>query len=313
MKLFSDAQVALQASRLHIASVSHAGIAEILSLAQALERSYGIPFVKMDQGSPGLPPNHVGVQAEIRALDSGVVSTYPPSEGLPELKKAGSRFLKAFLDVDIDAEVCVPTVGSVEGSFIASALCIQRNPSKNKILFIDPGFPIQKAQLSILGIAWKSFDFYSFRGEKLKYKLEEMLASEDVGAILYANPSNPAWLCLSNDELRLIAQVAEAHDVVVIEDLAYLGMDSREQYGHPFREPFIPSVARYTEKFILLLSSSKIFSYAGQRMAMMCVGKQLFFTPYPALADRYKNSGLFGATLTGFFPTCLFCHVGGFL
>lgn len=305
MKLFSESQVALQASRLHIASVSHAGIAEILSLAQALEQSYSIPFVKMDQGSPGLPPNHIGIQEEIRVLESGVVSLYPPSEGIPELKEAGSRFLKAFLNVDIDAEDCVPTVGSVEGSFIASALCTQRTPSKNKILFIDPGFPIQKAQLAILGIGWKSFDIYSYRGEKLRKKLEEMLASEDVGALLYANPSNPAWLCLSDQELRLIAEVTEAHDVVVIEDLAYLGMDSRERYGHPFQEPYIPSISRYTDKYILLLSSSKIFSYAGQRMAMLCVGKQLFRTVYPALANRYHNSGLFGATLTGCFVELL--------
>lgn len=297
MRLFSDSQVALQAGHLNIASVVNAGIAEVQSLAQSLEDEYGIPFVKMDQGSPGLPPNRVGVQAEIKALQSGVVSAYPPSEGIEVLKKAGSRFVKAFLNIEADPKTCIPTAGSVEGSFIASLICTQMISGRDKILFLDPGFPIQKAQLAITGAQWKSFDISCYRGEKLGDRLEEALSEGDVSAILYANPSNPAWLCFTDRELRTIAEVSTRYGAVIIEDLAYFGMDSRAQYGHPYREPFIPTVARYTERYILLLSSSKIFSYAGQRMAMMCVGDELFDAYYPALATRYHNSGVFGKTL----------------
>lgn len=297
MRLFSDSQVALQAKRLNIASVAHAGIAEILSLAQSLEHEYGIPFVKMDQGSPGLPPNWVGIQAEIKALESGVVSIYPPSEGIDVLKKAGSRFLKAFLNVEVDPRFCIPTAGSVEGSFIASTICTQMKPGKDTILFLDPGFPIQKAQLAITGARWRSFDIYRFRGNALRDKLEAILSEGNVAALLYANPSNPAWLCFSERELQIIAEVAAAYDVVVIEDLAYFGMDSRVQYGTPNQEPYIPTIASYSGNYILLLSSSKIFSYAGQRMALLCVGEPLFETVFPALTERYHNSGVFGATL----------------
>ena len=301
MKLISESQVEEQAKRLNIASVAHAGIAEILSLAQALEKELGIPFVHMDQGSPGLPPNQVGVRAEVEALRSGVVSVYPPSEGIQRLKEAGSRFVKAFMDVDVEPRACIPTAGSVEGSFLTSALCTQMRPGRDTVLFLDPGFPIQKAQLAITGARWESFDIYDYRGEKLRDKLESSLSGGNVAAILYANPSNPAWLCLSDGELKTIAEVATSHDVVVIEDLAYFGMDSREQYGHPFQEPYIPSVARYTQQYILLISSSKIFSYAGQRMAMMCVGTELFDAHFPALAARYHNTGVFGATLVSNF------------
>ena len=46
-----------------------------------------------------------------------------------------------------------------------------------------------------------------------------------------------------------------------------------------------------------MLSSSKIFSYAGQRMALVCISDALFDRHYPALAERYHDSGVFGPTL----------------
>ena len=46
-----------------------------------------------------------------------------------------------------------------------------------------------------------------------------------------------------------------------------------------------------------MLSSSKIFSYAGQRMAMLCISDRLFDRHFPALAERYKDAGVFGQTL----------------
>lgn len=299
MKLFSDKLVAEACSACNVSDLSHATIGEILLAAQYLENKTGIPFVRMDQGSPGLPVNRYGVDAEKKALDSGICSQYPAAEGLKGLKEAASRFVKAFIDVDIDPRGCVPTTGSVEGTFAAFIACTQRIPGKDKVLFIDPGFPIQKSQLRILGIEWRNFDIYSWRGaEKLRSRLEEELASGDIAAIIYSNPDNPAWICLEEEELEVIGELATRYDAVVLEDLAYFCMDYRKELGRPFEPPYLPTVARYTDNYILLLSASKIFSYAGQRIAMMCISDGLFNRRYPALAERYRDSGVFGVTLT---------------
>lgn len=299
MKLFSDRLVAEACSACNVSDLSHATIGEILLAAQYLENKTGIPFVRMDQGSPGLPVNRYGVEAEKKALDSGICSQYPAAEGFRGLKEAASRFVKAFIDVDIDPRGCVPTTGSVEGTFAAFIACTQRIPGKNKVLFIDPGFPIQKSQLRILGIEWRNFDIYSWRGaEKLRSRLEEELASGDIAAIIYSNPDNPAWICLEEEELEVIGELATRYDAVVLEDLAYFCMDYRKELGRPFEPPYLPTVARYTDNYILLLSASKIFSYAGQRIAMMCISDGLFNRRYPALAERYCDSGVFGVTLT---------------
>ena len=297
MKIFSDELIAQAVEDLHIADLSRATIGEVLLIAQYLENKTGIPFIRMDQGSPGLPVNQYGVEAEKAALDRGVGSQYPAAAGVPELKNEASRFVKAFLDVDVTPRSCVPTVGSVAGSFGSFIACTQRIPGKDKVLFIDPGFPIQKSQLRVIGAQWKEFDIYSYRGEKLRVKLEEMLSEGDIAAIIYSNPNNPAWICLEEEELAIIGELATRHDVVVLEDLAYFCMDYRTDLSHPFQSPYAPTVAKYTDNYILMLSSSKIFSYAGQRMAMICISDALYDRHFPALAERFNDAGVFGQTL----------------
>ena len=298
MKIFSEELVAQAVNELNIADLSRATIGEVLLVAQWLENKTGIPFIRMDQGTPGLPVNKYGVEAEKAALDRGVGSQYPAAAGIPELKNEASRFVKAFLNVDVTPRSCIPTVGSVAGSYGSFIACTQRTPGKDKILFIDPGFPIQKSQLRVIGATWKEFDIYNYRGEALRGKLEEMLSEGDIAAIVYSNPNNPAWICLEDNELAVIGELATKYDAIVIEDLAYFCMDFRQDMGHPFEPPYPPTVARYTDNYILMLSSSKIFSYAGQRMALACISDKLFERHFPALAERYKDSGIFGQTLT---------------
>ena len=297
MKIFSEELVEKAAKECKVADLSRATIGEVLLVAQYLEKETGIPFIRMDQGSPGLPVNQAGVEAEKAALDRGVGSQYPAAAGVPELKHEASRFVKAFLNVDVSPRSCVPTVGSVAGSYGSFIACTQRIPGKNKVLFIDPGFPIQKSQLRIIGAEWEEFDIYHHRGKALREKLESFLGKGDIAAIVYSNPNNPAWICLEEEELAIIGELATKYDVIVMEDLAYFCMDFRRDMGHPFEAPYPPTVAKYTDNYILMLSSSKIFSYAGQRMALTCISDKLFDRHFPALAERYKDAGVFGQTL----------------
>ncbi|MDD6150839.1 MAG: pyridoxal phosphate-dependent aminotransferase [Bacteroidales bacterium] len=299
MRIFDEELISQACRAQNVADLSVATIGEVLLVAQWLEERTGIPFIRMDQGSPGLPMNRYGIEAEKKALDSGIGSQYPAAAGIPPLKEAAARFVKAFIDIDISPEGCIPTTGSVAASFAAFIACTQRIPGKDKVLFIDPGFPIQKSQLRVLGISWREFDIYPYRGAgALRSKLEEELSRGDIAAVIYSNPNNPSWICLEEEELRVIGELATLYDVVVMEDLAYFCMDYRRPLGRPFEPPFVPTVARYTDNWIIMLSASKIFSYAGQRIALCCVSDKLFVRRFPALAQRYHDEGLFGVTLT---------------
>lgn len=296
-QVFSEELVAQVVDELKVANLEQATIGEVLLVASRLEELTGIPFIRMDQGSPGLPANRIGIEAEKAALDRGVGSQYPAAAGVAELKAAASRFVKAFVDIDISPAACVPTTGSVASSFGAFIACTQRIPGKDKVLFIDPGFPIQKSQLRIIGVKWEWFDIYHYRGEALRAKMEEYLSKGDIAAIVYSNPNNPAWICLEDSELKIIGELATRYDAVVMEDMAYFCMDFRRDMGKPYEPPYPPTVAKYTDNYVLMLSSSKIFSYAGQRMAVICISDKLFNTYYPVLAERYGDSGIFGQTL----------------
>jgi aspartate/methionine/tyrosine aminotransferase len=124
--------------------------------------------------------------------------------------------------------------------------------------------------------------------------------SGKISSILYSNPNNPTWICLTEEELQIIGELANKYDVIVIEDLAYFGMDFRKDYSKPGQPPFQPTVARYTKDYILLVSCSKIFSYAGQRVGMMAVSDHLFEREYPDLlryytSEKFGHSVIFGA------------------
>ena len=272
---------------MRITNVGDATIRQTVAIAEELERRTGEKFIHLEMGSPGLPANHIGIDAQKAALDKGVASAYPNISGITPLKEQASRFIKAFLNVDVNPEGCVPTVGSMMGTFASFITCTHLSPEKDTILFIDPGFSVQPLQAKVLGYKRESFDVYDCRGTRLRDKLEGILSRGHIAAIIYSNPNNPSWVCLTEEELSYIGALATKYDTIVIEDLAYLGMDFRKDLGHPFQPPYVATVARYTENYILMLSASKIFSYAGERIATVAISNTLYNRVYPALSTEF--------------------------
>lgn len=271
-----------------IQDFAKATIREVKGVAAHAEKESGVEFIKMEMGIPGLPAAQVGVDAQIKSLQDGIAHSYPDIQGLPALKEAASEFVMAFIGVDINPEGCVPVCGSMQGTFASFLTCSQADKKKDTVLFIDPGFPVQKMQLQVQGTKYETFDVYNFRGEKLGPKLESYLAHGNICAIVYSNPNNPSWICMTDDELRTIGSLATKYDCIIMEDLAYFAMDFRRDI-RPFQKPYQPSVANYTDNYILLISGSKAFSYAGERIGVTCISDKLFHRHYHDLAERYEG------------------------
>ena len=277
--------------------ITQLSIREVGKLVAQIEEVSGEEFIHMEMGVPGLPASSIGVAAEKVALDLGLANSYPNIEGIQSVKNEIARFAKLFINLDVSPLNCVPTSGGMQGSFAALLAAGRTNPQKPYTLFIDPGFPVNKSQLHLLGLPFKSFDILNFRGEKLRQKLESYLVENNVCTITYSSPNNPSWISLSEEELQIIGELATKYDAIVVEDLAYFGMDFRKDYGKPGVEPYQPTVARYTENYILLLSASKIFSYAGQRIGMMITSEKLRTRKYPNLKN-YFTSDVLGHFIT---------------
>ncbi len=270
-----------------IKDLGKATIREIVAIVNNIIAETGDRYIRMEMGVPGLKPPEIATQAEIAALKKGVARDYPMLDGITELKEECSKFIKNFMDIDIKPEGCIATTGSMQAAYATFLVAGKCYKNKDTALFIDPGFPVQKQQFHVLGQKFESFDVYNYRGDKLKNKIESYLKKGNINSIIYSNPNNPTWVCLNEEELKIIGDLANKYDVLIIEDLAYFGMDFRQDISKPGEPPYQPTVAKYTDNYVLLISSSKVFSYAGQRMAVLCISNKLYNRKFPELKQQF--------------------------
>jgi aspartate/methionine/tyrosine aminotransferase len=148
-------------------------IRESNRLVSLIEQDLGVRFVRMEFGIPNLPYDPVGVLTAQEVERAQKVSNrYPPFDGVPELKQEAALFVKNFLDIDVPPECCVPTVGSMQGGFIAQAIAGNRLPGRQTILFLGPSFPVSMRQTRFLGLTVDSVELGDFRGAALVAEVE---------------------------------------------------------------------------------------------------------------------------------------------
>jgi aspartate/methionine/tyrosine aminotransferase len=284
----------------HHFSLRSASIREMNKLVNGIEQELDLRFIRMEFGIPGLAVDPVALDAESDALRvKNVGHVYAPFEGVPALKEEAARFAKLFMDVDVPPSCCVPTVGAMEGCFAALALAAEFKKGRRKVICLDPGFPVNKLQIRFLGLERESIDFYDHRGDKLIQAVEERVKQGDVCAILWSSPNNPSWIVLKQEELRGLGRICNEYDVLAIEDLAYFGMDVRQDYTKPGEPPYQPTILSHTENGICIVSSSKMFSYAGQRIALTILSPELMAKESPDLVERLGTPNVGHALIHG--------------
>lgn len=280
--------------------VRTASIREMNAVVDAIEHELDMRFIRMEFGVPGLPVSPIAIAAETEALKERQVGhVYAPFIGIPDLKAEGARFLKLFVDLDVPPECCVPTVGAMQGCFAAIALASQLRSGGGTVLCLEPGFPVNKLQLRFLGARSASIDFYDHRGDRLIDAVAERAKQGDLCAILWSSPNNPSWVVLKESELAGLGRICDEYGLIAIEDLAYFGMDTRQDYYVAGEPPYQPTVMRYTDRAITIISSSKMFSYAGQRIALTFLSPGLMATQAPALIERFGSANVGHAFVHG--------------
>jgi aspartate/methionine/tyrosine aminotransferase len=283
-------------------------IRETNRLVNLVEEKLDVKYIRMEFGIPNLPCDPVACRTAHRADDEHNASwQYAPFDGIPELKNEAARFVKKFLNLDVPPRCCVPTVGAMHGGFVAQAVAGHRLPGKQTILYLEPSFPVSKQQTRFHGLATDSVELYDFRGEALIREVERKMAGGKIGGLLYSSPNNPSWVVLKPDELRGLGELCTRYDVLAIEDLAYFCMDFRCDYGTPGKPPFQPTIARYTDHYFVLISSSKIFSFAGARIGITVISPALMQMTAPALRERFGTQNVGHAFVHG----GLYCSTAG--
>jgi N-succinyldiaminopimelate aminotransferase len=213
--------------------------------------------INLGQGFPDEDGPRAIRDAAAKALIDGP-NQYPPTRGVPELRRAIAAHAKRFYDLDFDPDrEVVVTSGGTE-ALTASTIAFA-SPG-GEVVIIEPAYDSYKPMAEAAGAVVKSV--------KLQppdwHLTEEALAAvvtPKTSAILVNSPHNPIGRVFDIGELDALARVVARSNAVVICDEVYehLVFDGRRF------EPLIkrPGMA---ERALRVGSAGKMFSLTGWKI-----------------------------------------------
>ena len=224
--------------------------------------------INLGQGFPDTDGPIEISELAIQAIRNGQ-NQYPPGLGIPELRKAISAHQKRFynLDFDFDTEVLV-TAGATEG--IAASLLALCKPGDEVITF-EPYYDSYAASIALSGATRR---VVTLRTPNYQFDPEELRNSVNANtkAILVNSPHNPTGKVFSKEELLLISELCQEHDLIAICD---------EVYEHLVFEgvhtPLI-SLPGMRDRTIQISSPGKTFSFTGWKIGWVCAQPALLNT-----------------------------------
>lgn len=251
-------------------------IEEFWQAVDHFEKAIGIRYVRMDFGVPGISAPEICLASHRTALHSSSISrSYPPFSGTTALREEVAEFVSKRISFKIRSNDVYVTCGGTQALFVAQAIAAKMMQNAKSVVFLAPVYPPMASQARFLGMEPLLIEIDGKRGNELISEIEIAFRRGDVAAICWASPNNPSWTVLEHEELREIAALCDRHQVIAIEDMTYLGMID---LLNPVMSKGMPSIACYTNKYFLVFSSSKMLSYAGERVG--------FLLGAPALLDQ---------------------------
>ena len=220
----------------------------------------------------------------VRHFDLPVLA-YAPSPGIPELIDAIQKYYDK-LDMHFDKSEILVTNGGSEALQIVLQCILDDG---DEILIPEPFYPNYNTMVCTCGasihpIPTSPEEGYHYADRK---KVEAEI-NEHTRAIMCTNPGNPTGSVLTPDEMRMMVDVAKAHDLFIIGDEAY-----REfvYAGKPLQS--LGEFADAAENVVVIDSVSKRFSACGARVGcLISRNKELL-----AQAMKYCQARLSVATL----------------
>jgi aminotransferase len=240
-----------------VADLPPSGIRKFFDL---VEQTKGV--ISLGVGEPDFPTPWTISTACIAALEAGRTN-YTSNLGLLALRRAISHHLTRLYDVTYDpaGEILV-TVGVSE----ALDLCCRTilNPGDEVIVvepcFVSYGPAVTLAHGVAVPVATCVEDQFVPRPEAIAAAI-----TGRTRAILISTPSNPTGAVFPRATLAAIAELAEAHDLLVISDEIY----DRLSYGEEGHTCFA-SLPGAAERTILLNGFSKAYAMTGWRVGYAC-------------------------------------------
>ena len=225
-------------------------------LAVAAEKR-GKKIYHLNIGQPDLATPPAYFEA-VRKFDSRTLA-YDASPGNPGLIEAIRRYYKR-LNVDLDPGDILITTGGSEALLLT---CLSILDPYTEVIIPEPYYPNYTTFVHAAGGVIRALPTNPWEGYRYaKRERIESLITKNTRAILITNPGNPTGVVLDENEMRMIADIAKAHDLYLICDEVYREFCYNEKFG-------VPTMARFPdirENLVIVDSVSKRFSACGARV-----------------------------------------------
>ena len=228
---------------------------EAAARARALEAT-GRHVIHLEIGEPDFDTPANIREAAKRALDDGFTH-YPPAPGLPALRKAIADDFARRRGTRYAPEQVVVAPGAKPIMFYAILALAQEG---DEVIYPDPGFPIYESMTRFVGATAVPIPIRQENQFRLDPDELESLVSPRTKLLIFNSPANPTGGVLTRGDLERIAEIALAHDLIVLDDEIY----GRIVYdGEHISITTIPGMA---ERTIVLDGFSKTYAMTGWRM-----------------------------------------------
>ncbi len=221
--------------------------------------------INLGQGFPDTDGPEVVKQAAVDAIDAGH-NQYPPGIGIPELRTAIGAHQQRFygLTYDADTEILV-TAGATEA--IAAALLALCGPGDEVVTF-EPYYDSYAACIAMSGATRR---VVTLRAPDYAFDPDELRAAmtSRTKLILLNSPHNPTGKVFTVEELGLVAELAQEHDLLVVTDEVY---EHLVYEGEHVPMATLPGMRNRT---VTIGSGGKTFSFTGWKVGWACAPPEL--------------------------------------
>jgi len=255
---------------------------DVLARARELE-AQGHEVVHMEIGEPDFnTPEHIKKAGE--AAIAADQSHYTPSAGIPDLRDAIAEYASHFRGIEPYERANV-VVGPGAKPIIWNLLSALLDPG-DEMVYADPAYPAYESCASYLGA--KPVPVPLLESKNFRLDLDELAAkvTSRTKALVINSPHNPTGGVLTIDDLKVIADLAEKHDLIVISDEIY----SRNIYDAEFVS--IATLPGMRERTVIIDGFSKAYAMTGWRLGYAIMPPDL------ARSVTLFNNNTFSCTAT---------------
>ena len=232
-----------------------------LSARIAAMRAAGADVIRMDEGSPDLPPAPYIVQALAEAAARPDVHAYQPHRGTAELRQAWANMYRRLYGVELDAErEILPLLGSKEGIFhLLQALIDPGDP----VLVPDPGYITYSRATQFAGGEVFYFSLQPELGWLPDFQTIPAAVARRAKLMFLNYPNNPTSAVADKEFFAKAVEFAHSYDILLCHDAAY----SQVTFGG-YHAPSLLQAPGAKEVAIEFNTLSKSHNMAGWRVGV---------------------------------------------